>query len=114
MSLTIEPILVPLTANEKGELRVSGTRIPLQYLIYEYRAGATAEDIVARYPSLKLSHVHALLSFYLTNQAEVDRYVGEREALAEEWEQKIKTRFPQQGLREKLLAREAQKQGQNR
>jgi uncharacterized protein (DUF433 family) len=110
MALILEPIAIPLEANEKGELWVSGTRIPLQYLVYEYRAGATAEDIVARYPTLKLSDVHALLSFYLANQTEVDRYVDEREALAGEWEQKIKARFPQQGLREKLLAREAQKQ----
>ena len=110
MALTLEPIAIPLEANEKGELRVRGTRIPLQYLIYEYRAGATAEDIVARYPSLKLGDVHTLLSFYLGNQAEVNRYVQERELLAGEWEKRIKDRFPQKGLRERLLAREAEKQ----
>lgn len=102
--MVIEPLPVPLTA-EGGELRVTGTRVPLQYLTYEYRQGASAEEIAARYPSLTLAQVHALIAYYLEHRAEVDAYVLEREAEATTLREKIEARFPAAGLRERLLAR---------
>jgi uncharacterized protein (DUF433 family) len=104
MVTTFEPLPVPLVTTQEGEVRIIGTRIPLHYLIYDYRNGATAEDIVAAYPNLKLSEVHAVLGYYLAHKVELDAYVQEREKLAEGLRHKIEQRFPQQGLRERLLA----------
>lgn len=109
MSLTLDPLLVPLVVMD-GEYRVEGTRISLQFVIYEYRQGASAEEIVTRFPTLKLAQVHILLAYYLANRESVDAYIQEREAFAEAVRKENETRFPPEGLREKLLARLEQKQ----
>lgn len=109
MTLLFEPLLLPLTTDENGEVRVNGTRVPLQYIVYDYRNGATAEDIVANYPTLKLAEVHAVLSYYLAHTAEVNLYVQERTKAAQSLKQTIEVQFPQNGTRERLLARLKQK-----
>ena len=101
----MEPIALPLDTTPKGEIRITGSRVPLQFLIYEYRNGATAEDIVAHYPNLKLADVHATLSYYLNNKAEMDKYVLRQEKIANDLRQKIEQRFPQNELRQRLLSR---------
>ena len=101
----MEPITLPLDTTPEGEIRITGSRVPLQFLIYEYRNGATAEDIVAHYPSLKLADVHAALSYYLNNKAEMDKYVLKQEKIANDLRQKIEQRFPQKELRQRLLSR---------
>jgi uncharacterized protein (DUF433 family) len=110
MVLIFEPLPVPLTTTPEGEVRVSGTRIPLHYLIDDYLNGATAEDMVVRYPSLKLAEVHAILGYYLAHKTELDAYVKEREKLSDDLNRKIEQHFPQQGLRERLLARQQSKE----
>jgi uncharacterized protein (DUF433 family) len=110
MALIFEPLPVPLITTPEGEVRVSGTRIPLHYLIYDYLNGATADDIIMRYPTLKLSEVHAVLGSYLVHKTELDAYVREREKLRDELHEKIERHFPQQGLRERLLARQQNKE----
>lgn len=57
MTLAFEPLSLSLTTDETGEVWVEGTRVPLQYIVYEYRNGATAEDIAVNYPSLKFPDV---------------------------------------------------------
>ncbi len=104
MALTFDPLPIPLVEMD-GELRVKGTRISLQFVVYEYRQGASAEEIVTRYPTLRLTQVHILLAYYLTNRKSVDAYIREREAKAEALRKETETRFPPEGLRERLLAR---------
>ena len=103
--MRLEPITLPLSTTQEGEIRITGSRIPLQFLVYEYCNGATAEDIVAHYPSLRLADVHATLSYYLSHKTEVDKYVLEQEKLANDLREKIEQRFPQNGLRQRLLTR---------
>lgn len=110
MALVLESLHLPLVTLDNGEVRVEGSRVPLQYLVYEYRQGATAEDIATRYPSLRLADIHAVLSYYLAHQAEVDQYVQQREALAQETRWQVEQKFPQQDLRAQLLARQSRKQ----
>ena len=109
MTLLFEPLPLPLSTDENGEVRVGGTRVPLQYIVYDYRNGATAEDIASSYPTLKLAEVHAVLSYYLAHTAEVNAYVQERTKAAEGLKQTIEAQFPQTGTRERLLARLKQK-----
>jgi uncharacterized protein (DUF433 family) len=110
MVLIFESLPVPLTTTPEGEVRVSGTRIPLHYLIHDYLNGANADDLVMRYPTLQLSDVHAILGYYLAHKAELDAYVQEREKLSGDLHKKIEQHFPQQGLRERLLARQQNKE----
>jgi uncharacterized protein (DUF433 family) len=109
MALVFEPLRLPLSTDDQGEVRVKGTRVPLQYLVYDYRNGATAEDIVSNYPALNLADVYAVLSFYLAHQAEVDAYVQERATAAQGLKQVIEAHFPQKGIRDRLRVRLEQK-----
>jgi uncharacterized protein (DUF433 family) len=104
--LTLEPIQVPLSESN-GELRVTGTRIALQHIVYEYWEGATADDIVQRFPSLSAADVHAVLWYYLTRRAEVEQYILEREGEAKRLRSELETQFPPAVLRERLQARAA-------
>jgi uncharacterized protein (DUF433 family) len=105
MTLSLEPITLPLITNEKGVVFVKGTRIPIDVIIDEYLEGATAEDIVQNYSSLKLSDVHAVLSYYLSHKQEVDKYLTEQEAFAEKKYAEIAERSDQKALRQRLLSR---------
>ncbi len=107
MTLVLDPLPVPLVEKD-GELRVTGTRVSLQFIVYEYREGASAEEIATRFPTVTLPQVHALLAYYLANKKNVDDYIAQREAKAAELRKEIETRFPPEGLRERLLARRKQ------
>ncbi|MBS3968143.1 MAG: DUF433 domain-containing protein [Truepera sp.] len=105
MAMVLEPIPLPLTIDEHGVVRVTGTRVPIDFIVYDYRNGATAEDIAEHYPTLKLSDVHAVLSYYLEHRQAVDAYVAEQERLANAKRHEVERAYPHQGLRERLLAR---------
>jgi hypothetical protein len=74
----------------------------------EYEDGASAEEIVRQYDSLRLSDVHAIISYYLENRTAVEEYLAERRRLAEEVRRENEARFPMTGVRERLLARRSQ------
>ena len=74
-------------------------------LIYAYRDGATAEEIALDYPTLKLADIYAVLSFYLSQQDEVDTYLEIQEELFEQKRRAVLQRSPQAELRERLRAR---------
>lgn len=101
--LTTEPI--PLKCDAEGVIRVAETRVRLDTVVFAFKAGATAEEIVQQYPSLTLSDVYAVLTYYLRHQAEVDAYLAGREAEAARCRAENQSRFPSQGIRERLLAR---------
>jgi hypothetical protein len=52
-----------------------------------------------------LADVFAVIGFYLRHRAEVEAYLIEREQAEEAVRKECAERFPQDGLREKLLAR---------
>jgi uncharacterized protein (DUF433 family) len=105
MTLSLEPITLPLTTSDKGVVYISGTRIPIDFIVYEYLEGATAEDIAQNYPTLSLSAIHAVLSYYLTHKTEVDAYIAQQEQLAEAKYLEIAQRLQQKDLRQRLLSR---------
>lgn len=100
---TAEPI--PLATDADGVIRVAGTRIPLETVINVYDTGATPEEIAQDFPVLRLDDVYAVITYYLRHRDEVAAYLQERLALAEEVRAEVEGRFPQTGLRERLLAR---------
>ncbi len=107
MSLVIGKEQVPLKADSHGVVRVAGTRIPLETIIISFKEGATAEEIVSRFASLKLADVYSVLSFYLRQRDNVEEYLNQRQQVSEQTRQLNQARFDSTGIRERLLARQA-------
>ena len=55
----------PLHEDQDGVVRVGGTRVTLDTVVEAYEEGATPEEIVLQYSSLKLSDVYATIGYYL-------------------------------------------------
>ncbi|MEK7833260.1 MAG: DUF433 domain-containing protein [Acidobacteriota bacterium] len=110
MSVAVAPSLsVPLKTDADNVIRVGGTRVSLDTIIFAYNEGSDAEDIVDQFDSLKLADVHAVISYYLQNRNEVEAYLEERKKFREQVRQMIEVRSDQTGIRERLLARELAK-----
>lgn len=96
---------VPLLADEAGVLRVSGTRVSLDSVVYAFNEGATPEEIAQDFPSIELANIYSVIGYYLQNREEVEEYLARRKAQREELKAEVESRFNPQGLRERLLAR---------
>jgi uncharacterized protein (DUF433 family) len=110
MTLAILAEPAPLQANEDGVILVGKTRVTLDTVVSVFNQGATAEEIVNRYPSLNLADVYATIAFYLKHQSEVAAYLQQRQQQAQEIRVINQARFDPQGLRDRLLARKAERQ----
>lgn len=106
MSLVIEAEPVPLAADADGVYRVAGTRVTLDTLVAAYQEGATPEEMVDQYPSIRLDHVYAVIGYYLRHREEVEAYLGRRAAIAAEVRSTVEKAWPPHGLRDRLLARQ--------
>lgn len=96
---------VPLSADEAGVLRITGTRVSLDSVVYAFDEGATPEEIAQDFPSLDLGAVYSVIGYYLQNRDEVEEYLEQRKAQREQLKSEVEARFNPQGLRERLLAR---------
>jgi uncharacterized protein (DUF433 family) len=98
---------VPIESTTDGVLRITGTRVTIDTVVTAFLHGAAAEEIVLRYPTLKLADVYAVLTYYLQHQDEVDAYLYRRQQQAAAVRAQNETRFPPDGIRARLLARRA-------
>lgn len=105
MSLVIEAPPVPLRTDEHGVMRIGKTRVPLDTVVYAFNQGSSPEEIVMSYPSLELGDVYAVVNYYMHNRTEVDDYLSQREGEATRIKDENEKRFPQEGIRARLLAR---------
>jgi uncharacterized protein (DUF433 family) len=99
----------PIQGDEDGVWRVGGTRVRLETVIGAFQNGCAPEEILLKYPSLNLTHIYAVITYYLWHREEVDEYLEERRRRAEEVRRENEARFPPQGVRDRLLARRAAK-----
>lgn len=109
MNLAIKAEPAPLAASSDGIVRIGGTRVTLDTVVAVFKQGATAEEIVHRYPSLRLGDVYASIAFYLNHQEDVEAYLQQRQQQAQEVRQMNQARFDPQGLRDRLLARRVER-----
>jgi uncharacterized protein (DUF433 family) len=109
MSLIIVDTPIPLKTDLDGIVRVGNTRVTLDTVIVAFKEGATAEEIVSQYPSLLPADVYAVIGYYLQQQPEVEAYMSQREQVADEIRKQNEARFNQQGIRERLLARQSRR-----
>lgn len=83
-----------------GGYYLSGSRVSLESVIYQFLDGASPESIVDNFPTLSLEQVYGAITFYLANRSEVDAYLTQTEKL---WEEASKNQPPlPAGLRERL------------
>ena len=109
MSLAVVAEPAPLAVDNDGVMRVGGTRVTLATIVTAFHEGATAETIVQQYPSLTLADVYGVIGYYLRHQVDVDAYLVEQQEEADRVRQQNEARFNPVGVRERLLARRAQK-----
>ena len=113
MSLTIAAEAPPLTVLENGAVRVTGTRMPLELLIRAHTVrGLSAEQIVREHAPLELADVYAVLGYYHRHRAEVEQYLAESDARAEQWRRKFEELRGPQPTRTELLKRRAFRAGE--
>ncbi|MBL7183471.1 MAG: DUF433 domain-containing protein, partial [Anaerolineae bacterium] len=58
------------------DIRLKGHRIGIDDVLYYYLEGYTPEEIAANLPTLNLEQIHATITYYLHNRAEVDAYLS--------------------------------------
>lgn len=97
----------PLVEDAEGVIRVVGTRVQLETIVAAFDLGATPEEIVQSYPTLALPAVYAIIAYVLQNRPRVDAYLVKRRDEADALRRELEQRFPHDGLRERLLARQA-------
>jgi hypothetical protein len=105
MSLVIEAPPVPLRTDEHDVMLVGTTRVPLDTVVFAFNHGSSPEEIVLSYPTLELVDVYAVVNYYLHNRSEVDLYLSQREGESARIREENEKRFPQEGIRARLLAR---------
>jgi uncharacterized protein (DUF433 family) len=96
---------VPLVSDTFGTIRVAGTRVQLETVIYAYQQGYTAEETVSQFPTLNLADVYGVITYYLNNRMEVDEYLSSQKQRADDLQQEIEARPAYQEFRTKILAR---------
>ena len=106
MGLALRKEAVPITDDLDGVMRLSGSRVTLDSVVTAFNGGATPEEIVCQYPTLQLSDVYAVITYYLRQQKDIDIYLIERRKVSNKIRQHNQARFGLIGVRERLLARQ--------
>jgi uncharacterized protein (DUF433 family) len=118
MALEIVNDLVPLKTDQDGTVRVGGTRVTLDVMLAGFEQGEAPEEIVSAFPTLQLADVYLVIGYYLRHRQQVDAYLAIRRRQADELRVKIESdpaqRAFREGLRERLLARQAKAQHASR
>jgi uncharacterized protein (DUF433 family) len=55
--------------------RITGTRVSLDSIVYDYLSGLSPESIADNFDSLSLEQVYGAITFYLSHRDEVDRHL---------------------------------------
>jgi len=57
------------------DIRIKGHRIGIEDVLKYYLSGYTPEEIKLELPSLNLEKIHATITFYLHNRAQINDYL---------------------------------------
>ena len=100
---------LPLRVDDTGTVRVGSSRLTLDVVIGAYRSGMAPEEIARQLDTLDLADVHFAISYYLRHRDEVDEYLRQRRAQADELQRQIEAeQADRPNLKGALLARFAQ------
>lgn len=105
MSLATATLQSPLRSDDTGVLRIGPSRVTLESVVHAFDAGASAEEIVASYPTLELGDVYAAIAYVLKNRVEIDEYMQRSAAESEKVHQQWEERYPTAALRRLIRER---------
>lgn len=99
------PAQAPPIREADGALRVGRTGVTLETVLWAFQQGATPDDIKRQFPSLELADIYDVIAYYLRHRETVDEYLRQREQVYRETTERLKTEFPQDDVRARLLGR---------
>jgi uncharacterized protein (DUF433 family) len=103
MEITFTASKPPLSVDKNGTIRVNHTRVTLRTLITAYKQGATPEQIVQEFTTLKLANVYQVLGYYLEHEAGIDLYLSEQEQRAADLRRQSDAAFHKTALYKRLM-----------
>ena len=71
---------VPLTQDDRGSIRVTGSRVTLDTIVGRYHVGDNVADIHDGFPTVSIAQINAILDWYHQHQVAADEYLEELEA----------------------------------
>ncbi|HEY6722682.1 MAG TPA: DUF433 domain-containing protein [Polyangiaceae bacterium] len=95
---------LPLHEDEHGVIRVGRTRVALESVVVAFDQGATAEELVDRYPTVSLPVMYSTIAYVMANRARVDAYLSQRQAQVAEVRTEVEQCSGPDGLRARLLS----------
>ena len=95
----------PLHQDDRGVIRVIGSRITLDTLVHIWQRGDTLEEIHEGFPSLTLAQIKGVIAWYQNHTAEADEYLAKGEAEEEELLKRIQSDPRHKEMRELLKQR---------
>lgn len=99
MAMVITDRITKTPNIQGGKACIAGHRIRvMDIVIWHEDLSMSPDEIVAAYPELTLSDVHAALAYYFDNVAEIRNDIRHNEVVADQ----LRTQFPSK-LKEKLL-----------
>src|SRR2546422_961683 len=103
---------LPFKLTDDGTIRIADSRVTLDSVLHHYKLGASAEQIVQKFPALDLADVYAAISYYLNNEEATEKYLRQQEARGNEIQETIESDPQYQrtsaNLRARLLARKSE------
>ena len=93
---------VPLTQDERGSIRVTGSRVTLDTIVHIYQRGETVEYIHDGFPTVSVGQINAIVDWYHKHQAEADEYLEEGVAAGEKLRLEIESQPEHIALLEKI------------
>lgn len=74
--------------------RVSGSRVSLDSLVYDYLSGLSPESIADNFDTLSLEQVYGAITYYLSHKDEVDRHLMQNRVKFDALRQKARESHP--------------------
>jgi uncharacterized protein (DUF433 family) len=84
MDLARAPLPCPVTVDASGNAFVLGTGFALEGVIARWLQGSSPEEIARSFRDLTIEAVYVVVAYYLRNRSEVDRYLAEAGAAADD------------------------------
>src|SRR5439155_21936837 len=65
---------------ESNSYSITGTRVSLDSIVFDYLSGLSPEAIVDNFNTLSLKQVYGAITFYLSHRGEVDQHLMKNRA----------------------------------
>jgi len=98
-----------LTQWEDGSIRITGSRVPIETILYHFKLGSMPEQIVYMFEGLRLTDIYGVIAYYLSHQEAVEKYLRDREAKEDAFLRQLESdpnyQREKREFRERLMAR---------